>query len=141
VVTVDGLQALRDKAGVQPGHKVLIIGAAGGVGSLAVQLASAFGAEVTGVCSTTKLDLVRSIGAHQVIDYTREDFTDGRRRWEVIVDTAGRRLLAQLRRALTRKGTLVIVGGDGGGPWTGGFSAGSSGRPWCRCSWVRSCTG
>jgi NADPH:quinone reductase-like Zn-dependent oxidoreductase len=109
---------------VRPGQTVLIIGAAGGVGSLAVQLAKALGAEVTGVCSTTKLDLVRSIGADQVIDYTGEDFTDGRRRWEVIVDTAGRRPLAQLRRALTGKGTLVIVGGDGGGPWTGGFFRG-----------------
>ena len=121
---VTALQALRDKAGVRPGQTVLIIGAAGGVGTLAVQLAKAFGAQVTGVCSTTKLDLVRSIGADQVIDYTREDFTDGRRRWEVIVDTAGRRPLAHLRRALTGKGTLVIVGGDGGGPWTGGFFRG-----------------
>jgi NADPH:quinone reductase-like Zn-dependent oxidoreductase len=121
---VTALQALRDKGGVRPGHKVLIIGAAGGVGSLAVQLAGAFGAEVTGVCSTTKMDLVRSIGADHVIDYTREDFTDGQRRWDVIVDTAGRRSLPQLRRALTRKGTLVIVGGDGGGRWTGGFFRG-----------------
>jgi NADPH:quinone reductase-like Zn-dependent oxidoreductase len=118
------LQALRDKAGVRPEQKVLIIGAVGGVGSLAVQLARAFGAEVTGVCSTTKMDLLRSIGADHVIDYTREDFTDGQRRWDVIVDTAGRRPLSQLRRALTRKGTLVIVGGDGGGPWTGGFFRG-----------------
>jgi NADPH:quinone reductase-like Zn-dependent oxidoreductase len=121
---VTALQALRDKAGVRPGRKVLVIGAAGGVGSLAVQLARAFGAEGTGVCSTTKMDLVRSIGADHVIDYTREDFTDGQRRWDVIVDTAGRRPVAQLRRALTRKGTLVIVGGDGGGPWTGGFFRG-----------------
>jgi NADPH:quinone reductase-like Zn-dependent oxidoreductase len=121
---VTALQALRDKGRVRPGHKVLIIGAAGGVGSLAVQLARAFGAEVTGVCGTTKMDLVRSVGADHVIDYTREDFTDGRRRWDVIVDTAGRRPLSQLRRALTRKGTLVIVGGDGGGPWTGGFFRG-----------------
>jgi NADPH:quinone reductase-like Zn-dependent oxidoreductase len=121
---VTALQALRDKAGVRPGQTVLIIGAAGGGGSLAVQLAKAFGAEVAGVCSTTKMDLVRSIGADHVIDYTREDFTDGQRRWDVIVDTAGRRPLSQLRRALTRKGTLVIVGGDGGGPWTGGFFRG-----------------
>ncbi|HEY2958975.1 MAG TPA: NAD(P)-dependent alcohol dehydrogenase [Actinomycetota bacterium] len=121
---VTALQALRDKAGVQPGQKVLVIGAAGGVGTLAVQLAKAFGAEVTGVCSTTKTDLVRSIGADHVIDYTREDFTDGRRRWDVAVDTAGRRPLSRLRHALTPKGTLVIVGGDGGGPWTGGFFRG-----------------
>ena len=98
-----------------------VIGAAGGVGSFAVQLAKAFGAKVTGVCSTTKLDLVRSIGAEEVIDYTREDFADGRRHWDLIVDTAGRRSLSQLRRALTRRGTLVIVGGEGGGRWLGGF--------------------
>src|SRR5207247_5607440 len=90
----------------------------------AVQIASASGAEVTGVCSRTKADLIRSIGAEEVIDYTREGFTDGARRWDLIVDTAGRRSLAHLRRALTRKGTLVIVGGDGGGPWTGGFFRG-----------------
>jgi NADPH:quinone reductase-like Zn-dependent oxidoreductase len=115
------LQALRDTGKVQSGQKVLIIGAAGGVGSFAVQLAKAFGAEVTGVCSTTKVDLVRSIGADLVIDYTREDFTDGARHWDLIVDTAGRRSLSQLRRALTRRGTLVIVGGEGGGRWLGGF--------------------
>jgi len=121
---VTALQALRDKAHVRPGQKVLIVGAAGGVGTFAVQIAKAFGAEVTGVCSTSKLDLVRSIGADDVIDYTREDFTDGSRRWDVIVDTAGRRPLSRLRRALTSKGTLVIVGGDGGGRWTGGFFRG-----------------
>jgi NADPH:quinone reductase-like Zn-dependent oxidoreductase len=121
---VTALQALRDKAHVRPGQKVLIVGAAGGVGTFAVQIAKAFGAEVTGVCSTSKLDLVRSIGADDVIDYTREDFTEGSRRWDVIVDTAGRRPLSRLRRALTPKGTLVIVGGDGGGRWTGGFFRG-----------------
>ena len=115
------LQALRDRGTVQPGQTVLIIGAAGGVGSFAVQLAKAFGAEVTGVCSTTKVDLVRSIGADDVIDYTREDFADGARHWDLIVDTAGRRSLSQLRRALTPRGTLVIVGGEGGGRWLGGF--------------------
>jgi NADPH:quinone reductase-like Zn-dependent oxidoreductase len=115
------LQALRDTGKVQPGQKVLIIGAAGGVGSFAVQLAKAFGAQVTGVCSTIKVDLVRSIGADEVIDYTREDFADGARHWDLIVDTAGRRSLSQLRRALTRRGTLVIVGGEGGGRWLGGF--------------------
>jgi NADPH:quinone reductase-like Zn-dependent oxidoreductase len=121
---VTALQALRDQAKVQPGQKVLIIGAAGGVGTFAVQIAKAFGAEVTGVCSTTKADLVRSIGADEVIDYTREDFADGSTRGDVIVDTAGRRSLSHLRRALTPRGTLVIVGGDGGGPWTGGFFRG-----------------
>jgi NADPH:quinone reductase-like Zn-dependent oxidoreductase len=115
------LQALRDTGKVQPGQQVLIIGAAGGVGSFAVQLAKAFGAEVTGVCSTTKVDLVRSIGADEVIDYTREDFADGARHWDLIVDTAGRRSLSQLRRALAPRGTLVIVGGEGGGRWLGGF--------------------
>ena len=121
---VTALQVLHDKAMVLPGQKVLVIGAAGGVGTMAVQIAKAFGAEVTGVASTSKLDLVRSIGADAVIDYTREDFTDGSRRWDVIVDTAGRRPLRQLRRALTPKGTLVVVGGDGGGRWTGGFFRG-----------------
>jgi NADPH:quinone reductase-like Zn-dependent oxidoreductase len=121
---VTALQALRDKAQVRPGQKVLVIGAGGGVGTFAVQIAKAFGAEVTGVGSTSKLDLVRSIGADDVIDYTREDFTDGSRTWDVIIDTAGRRLLSRLRRALTPKGTLVVIGGDGGGPWTGGFFRG-----------------
>jgi len=118
------LRAVRDKGRVQPGQTVLVIGAAGGVGSLAVQIAKASGGKVTGVCSTSKADLVRSIGADDVIDYTREDFADGSRRWDVILDTAGRRPLSQLRRALTPKGTLVIVGGDGGGHWTGGFFRG-----------------
>ena len=118
------LQAIRDEGKVQPGQTVLVIGAAGGVGTLTVQIAKAFGAEVTGVCSTSKIDLVRSLGADDVIDYTREDFADGRRHWDVIVDTAGRRPLSQLRRALTPKGTLVIVGGDGGGRWIGGFFRG-----------------
>jgi NADPH:quinone reductase-like Zn-dependent oxidoreductase len=121
---VTALRAVRDEGDVQPGQSVLVIGAAGGVGSLAVQVAKARGAQVTGVCSTSKSDLVRSVGADDVIDYTREDFADGTRRWDVIVDTAGRRSLSQLRRALTPKGTLVIVGGDGGGRWTGGFFRG-----------------
>jgi NADPH:quinone reductase-like Zn-dependent oxidoreductase len=115
------LQALRDTGKVQPGQQVLIVGAAGGVGTFAVQLAKAFGAEVTGVCSTTKVDLVRSLGADEVIDYTGEDFADGARRWDLIVDTAGRRALSQLRRALAPRGTLGIVDGEGGGRWLGGF--------------------
>ena len=121
---ITALRAIRDEGHVQPGQTVLIVGAAGGVGSLAVQIAKAYGAKVTAVSSTSKEDLVRSIGADDVIDYTREDFTDGSRRWDVIIDTAGRRPLSQLRRALTPKGTLVIVGGDGGGRWTGGFFRG-----------------
>jgi len=117
-------QAVRDVAQVQPGQRALVIGASGGVGTLAVQFAKAFGAEVTGVCSTSKVELVRSIGADDVIDYTSDDFADGRRQWDVIIDTAGRRPLSTLRRALAPKGALVIVGGDGGGRWTGGFFRG-----------------
>jgi NADPH:quinone reductase-like Zn-dependent oxidoreductase len=114
------LQALRDQGRVQAGQKVLVVGAAGGVGAFAVQIAAALGAEVTGVCSTTSVDLVRSIGAHEVIDYTREEFTDGSRSFDLIIDTAGGRSLSRLRRALTRRGTLVIVGAEGGGRWFGG---------------------
>jgi NADPH:quinone reductase-like Zn-dependent oxidoreductase len=118
------LQALRDVAKLQPGQRVLVIGAAGGVGTFAVQIAKALGAHVTAVCSTSKLELARSIGADDTIDYTQEDFTDGTRRWDVIVDTAGRRRLSTVRRALAPRGALVIVGGDGGGRWTGGFFRG-----------------
>ncbi|MDX6314373.1 MAG: hypothetical protein QOF84_1375 [Streptomyces sp.] len=115
------LQGLRDTGKVQPGQQVLITGAGGGVGTFAVQLAKAFGAHVTGVCSTTKTDLVRSIGADDVIDYTREDFTDGKRRFDLILDFAGNRSLSQLRRALTPGGTLVLGGGEDGGRWLGGM--------------------
>jgi NADPH:quinone reductase-like Zn-dependent oxidoreductase len=124
VVPISGfaaLQAVRDVGEARPGHKVLVIGAAGAVGWFAVQLAKAFGARVTGVAGTTQVELVRSVGAEEVIDYTREDVTDGTRQWDVIIDTGGRRTLSQLRRALTPKGTLVIVGGGGGGRWMGGF--------------------
>src|SRR5712691_8590079 len=115
------LQAVRDRGRVRPGQRVLIIGAGGGVGTFAVQIAKAFGAVVTGVCSTTKTELVRSIGADRVIDYTREDFADGRNRYDVILDIAGNRSLSHLRRALAPEGTLVIVGGEGGGRWLGGI--------------------
>jgi len=114
------LQALRDRGKVRPGQRVLIIGAGGGVGTFAVQLAKAFGVEVTGVCSTTKVELVRSIGADRVIDYTRDDFVDGDNRYNVILDIAGNRSLSHLRRALAPEGTLVLVGGEGGGRWLGG---------------------
>jgi NADPH:quinone reductase-like Zn-dependent oxidoreductase len=114
------LQAVR-KAKVQPGQKVLIIGASGGVGTFAVQIAKAFGAEVTGVCSAAKMDLVRAVGADHVIDYTRDDFVDGENRYDVILDMGGNRRLSHLRRALTRRGSLVIVGGETGGRWLGGF--------------------
>jgi NADPH:quinone reductase-like Zn-dependent oxidoreductase len=115
------LVGLRDSGEVQPGQQVLIIGAAGAVGLFAVQLAKMFGAQVTGVASTTQLELVRSVGADEVIDYTRDDVTAGTRRWDLILDTAGHRSLSQLRRALTPKGTLVIVGSEGRGRWLGGF--------------------
>jgi NADPH:quinone reductase-like Zn-dependent oxidoreductase len=108
------LQALRDTGGVQPGQQVVIIGASGGVGSYAVQLAKAFGAEVTGVCSTKSVELVRSMGADHVVDYTQEDFTRTGQRYDLILEMAGNRSLSDLRRALTPKGTLVLVGGSGG---------------------------
>ena len=114
------LQAVRDKAEVKPGQKVLVIGASGGVGTYAVQIAKAFGGEVTGVCSTRNVDLVRSIGADHVIDYTEEDITQSGERYDVILDLAGNRSLSELRSALTREGTLVIVGGSGG-RWLMGF--------------------
>jgi NADPH:quinone reductase-like Zn-dependent oxidoreductase len=108
------LQALRDTGRVQPGQQVVIIGASGGVGSFAVQIAKAFGAEVTGVCSTKSVDMVRSIGADHVIDYTQQDFTRTGQRYDLILEMAGNRSLSDLRRALTPKGTLVLVGGSGG---------------------------
>jgi NADPH:quinone reductase-like Zn-dependent oxidoreductase len=114
------LQAVRDRGRVGPGRRVLVIGAGGGVGTFAVQLAKAHGGEVTGVCSTAKTDLVRSIGADRVIDYTREDLPAGDERWNVVLDIAGNRSLSHLRRLLAPDGTLVIVGGEGGGRWLGG---------------------
>ena len=115
------LQAVRDQGEVQGGHEVLVIGASGGVGSFAVQIAKAFGARVTGVCSTSKVEMVRSLGADHVIDYSRERIDDGKRRYDVILDIAGNRPLRRLRRALKATGTLVIVGGERGGLWLGGM--------------------
>ena len=106
------LQALRDAGEIQPGQKVLIIGASGGVGMYAVRIAKSFGAEVTGVCRTAKMDMVRSIGADHVIDYTAGDFTRRGMRYDLILDTGGNRSLSALRRALTSHGTLVLVGGE-----------------------------
>jgi NADPH:quinone reductase-like Zn-dependent oxidoreductase len=123
VVAICGLtalQGLRDHGRVEPGQKALIIGASGGVGTYAVQLAKAFGAHVTGVCSTKKVEMVRSIGADHVIDYTQEDFAEGDQRYDLILDIGGNSSLARLRRALTARGTLVIVGGETDGRWLGG---------------------
>jgi NADPH:quinone reductase-like Zn-dependent oxidoreductase len=123
VVAISGLtalQALRDHGKVRPGQEVLVIGASGGVGTFAVQVAKAFGAHVTGVCSTTKVDMVRSIGADHVIDYTQEDFAEGDQRYDLILDIGGNSSLSRLRRALTPEGTLVITGGETDGRWLGG---------------------
>jgi NADPH:quinone reductase-like Zn-dependent oxidoreductase len=114
------LQAVRDHGGVQGGMRVLIVGASGGVGTFAVQIAKAFGADVTGVCSTAKVEAVRALGADHVLDYTRDDFTDGAQRYDVILDTGGNRRLSHLRRALTPQGTLVIIGGETDGRLLGG---------------------
>jgi NADPH:quinone reductase-like Zn-dependent oxidoreductase len=124
------LQAVRDHGHVRAGQSVLVVGAAGGVGSFAVQIAAAFGGVVTGVCNTTQMDVVRSIGAERVIDYTREDFAELGVRYDVILDTAGNRKLSILRQALGPKGRLVIVGGEGGrGKFLGGFARGTLRAP------------
>ncbi len=121
ISALTALQGLRDSGQVRAGQKVLVIGASGGVGKFAVQIAKAFGAEVTGVCRTTKIDLVRSLGADHVIDHTREDITNHGQRYDVILDAGGHRSLTHLRRALAPRGTLVIVGSETGGRWLGGF--------------------
>jgi NADPH:quinone reductase-like Zn-dependent oxidoreductase len=115
------LQAVRDHGRVEAGQRVLVLGASGGVGSYVVQLAKAFGAEVTGVASGPKLDLVSALGADQVIDYKTSDSLAAAGRYDVIIDIGGRNPLRRLRRALTEKGTLVIVGGEGGNRITGGI--------------------
>lgn len=118
VAALSALQGLRDKGRIQPGQKVLINGAAGGVGTFSVQIAKSFGADVTGVCSSKSADIVRSIGADHVIDYTREDFTKSGQRYDLIFDCVGNRSLSDLRRAMTAKGTYVVVGGPAG-RWIG----------------------
>ena len=112
------LQALRDVGKVQPGHKVLVNGASGGIGTYTVQIAKSFGAEVTGVCSTGNLELVRSIGADHVIDYTKEDFTKNGKLYDFILDIADKHSISERRRSLMPKGTLIPNSGEGG-PWFG----------------------
>jgi NADPH:quinone reductase-like Zn-dependent oxidoreductase len=121
VAAITALQALRDRGKVQPGKKVLINGASGGVGTFAVQIAKTFGADVTGVCSTRNLELVRSLGADHVIDYTKEDFTKGAERYDVILDNVGTQPLSGFRRVLKPNGICVMIGGGGpnDGRWVG----------------------
>lgn len=114
------LQALRDRGAIQPGQKVLIAGASGGVGLFAIQMAKAFGAHVTGVCSATKADLVMLAGADRVVDYAAQDFTRGSDHYDLVLDLGGNRSLSDLRRLLTPTGILVLVGGEGGTRWLGG---------------------
>jgi NADPH:quinone reductase-like Zn-dependent oxidoreductase len=122
VAAISALQGLRDKGQIRPGQKVLINGASGGVGTFAVQIAKSFGAEVTGVCSTRNVDLVRSIGADHVVDYTQEDFTQGGERYDLMLDIAGNRSWSDCSRVLDAKGTLVVVGGPKGNRWLGPLS-------------------
>ena len=132
-VAVSGLtalQGLRDHGRVKPGQEVLIIGASGGVGTFAVQLAKAFGAKVTAVCSTAKADMVRSIGADRVLDYTRDDFAGGEQRYDVILDIGGNALLSRLRRALARRG---LSSSPGARPAAGGSEAAIASSGLSRC--------
>jgi NADPH:quinone reductase-like Zn-dependent oxidoreductase len=119
LAALTALQGLRDHGRVQPGQKVLIIGASGGVGTFAVQIAKSFGADVTGVCSTRNVDLVRSIGADHVIDYTQEDFTQSGQKYDLILQLAGTRSASDCRRALTSGGTLLLSSGESDGRWIG----------------------
>jgi NADPH:quinone reductase-like Zn-dependent oxidoreductase len=119
VAAITALQALRDKGQLKPGQKVLVNGASGGVGTFAVQIAKSLGAEVTGVCSTRNVELVRSIGADHVIDYRQEDFTQGARRYDLIIDNVGNHPLLAYKRVLNPSGIVVMVGGSSEDPWIG----------------------
>jgi NADPH:quinone reductase-like Zn-dependent oxidoreductase len=122
VAAISALQGLRDKGKIQSGQKVLINGASGGVGTFAVQIAKAFGAEVTGVCSTRNVEIVRSIGADHVVDYTQEDFTRSKQRYDLMLDVAGNRSWSDCKRVLAEKATLVVVGGPKTNRWIGPLS-------------------
>lgn len=122
IAAITALQALRDKGHVQAGQKVLVNGASGGVGTFAVQIAKAMGAEVTGVCSARNAEMVRSIGADHVIDYAKEDFTQGQQQYDVIIDNVGSHSYLDYRKAMTPDGTLVIVGAVDKGEWLGAMT-------------------
>jgi NADPH:quinone reductase-like Zn-dependent oxidoreductase len=122
VAAYTALQALRDQGQIQPGHRVLINGASGGVGTFAVQIAKALGGEVTGVCSSRNVEMVASIGADHVIDYSRKDFTEATGQYDLMLDIAGSRSLSATRQVLVPKGVLVIVGGPDKGHWIGPLS-------------------
>jgi NADPH:quinone reductase-like Zn-dependent oxidoreductase len=125
IAGLTALQALRDGAGLRPGQKVLINGASGGIGTFAVQIARAMGAEVTGVCSTRNIDLVRSLGAEHVVDYTRQDFTQTDERYDVVMDNVANRPILEIRRILKPDGKYLVIGGGGpdANPWIGAFVA------------------
>jgi NADPH:quinone reductase-like Zn-dependent oxidoreductase len=125
VAGLTALQTLRDRAALKPGQKVLINGASGGVGTFAVQIAKSLGAEVTGVCSTRNVELVRALGADHVIDYTRQDFTQGEAQYDVVMDNVVNRGILEVRRVLTPTGKLILIGGGGidASPWYGAFKA------------------